>query len=277
MSTLHVTIGGSAAASLRVALAEAGRDESVIELLDDLAFGPLRGADETPEPRASFWERVIGDVVPDWTAELQRELATLEQLAAGEGQVVVWHAQSVADQLMLRRVAYHLRNTPQRLNEVRLSNADIDDPASWGRVRADEATAVGIFPPATLLAKLPEAAPISVLRISRLALEWQEAKQTNAELRYWVGNTFKSGHYADLDALVLEHTPGEWESAARTVGAVMGLADRGHLFVSDSVAFWRCRELAAAGRIELRGDDQRIDNLRALTLRAAPATAATHG
>ncbi|WDD96028.1 DUF1835 domain-containing protein [Burkholderia sp. FERM BP-3421] len=272
MSTLHVTLGGSAAASLRVALADAGRDERVIELRDDLAIGPLRGIDELPDTRAAFWERVMGDILPDWQTEVRDELATLEQLAAGDGQVVVWHAQSVADQLMLRRVAYHLRNVPQRLNEVRLSSADVDDPQSWVHLRTDTATATGIFPPATLRAKLPEAAPISVLRISRLALEWQEAKQANAELRYWIGNTFKSGHYADLDVLVLEHVPGEWAPAARTIGSVMGCADRGHLFVSDSIAFWRCRELAAAGRVELRGGEPSIDNLRALTLRAVPAS-----
>lgn len=210
MSTIHVTMGGSAAASLRIALAEAGRDESVVELFDDLSVGPLRGADDTPDVRAAFWERAIGDGPQDWTAGLGDDFATLEALAAGTGQVVVWHAHSVADQLMLRRVAYHLRNAPQRLNEVRLSSADIDDPQSWVRLRADQATATGIFSPAQLLAKLPEAAPISVLRISRLALEWQEAKQVNAELRYWICNTFKSGHYADIDALVLEHAPDEW-------------------------------------------------------------------
>ncbi|EGD02345.1 hypothetical protein B1M_22002, partial [Burkholderia sp. TJI49] len=31
-------------------------------------------------------------------------------------------------------------------------------------------------------------------------------------------------------------------------------ADRGGLFVSDSIAWWRCRELAAAGRLELQDD-----------------------
>ncbi|WP_063533683.1 DUF1835 domain-containing protein [Burkholderia sp. MSMB1589WGS] len=273
MSTIHVTMGGSAAASLRIALADAGRDESVVGLFDDLSVGPLRGADDTPDVRAAFWERAIGDVQQDWIAGLGDDFAKLETLAAGTGQVVVWHAHSVADQLMLRRVAYHLRNAPQRLNEVRLSSADIDDPQSWVRLRADQATATGIFSPARLLAKLPEAAPISVLRISRLALEWQEAKQTNAELRYWICNTFKSGHYADIDALVLEHAPDEWGPAARTVGAVMAFADHGHLFVGDVIAFWRCRELAAAGRIELQGDARSIDDLRTATLRTTPAIA----
>lgn len=70
MSTIHVTMGGSAAASLRIALADAGRDEGVVELFDDLSVGPLRGADDSPDVRAAFWERAIGDIQQDWTAGL---------------------------------------------------------------------------------------------------------------------------------------------------------------------------------------------------------------
>jgi hypothetical protein len=275
MSILHVIQGGTAAASLRTALVEAGRDEHVVGLLDDLAVGPLRGIDDTPGARATFWQRALGDIVPDWTAELAGERERLASLALGSGQIVIWHAPSVADQLLLRRVAYHLRNAPQRLNEVRLTTADLGAaPPAASPGRADDACATGMFPPERLRAKLPQAAPISVLRISRLALEWQEAKHVNAELRYWVCNTIKSGHYADVDARVLEHASADWTPAARTVGAVIALADRGHLFVSDAVAYWRCRELAAAGRLELRGDDRHTDALRSAALRTAAHAAA---
>lgn len=248
MSTIHVIQGGSAAASLSEALAQAGRDERVVGLRDDLAVGPLKGIDETPDTRAAFWQRVLGDQIPDWKAEVEHEFASLDLLAMDTGQVVVWHAPSVGDKLLLRRVAYHLRNVPQRLNEVRLSDADLDTPPS----RADRACATGMFSPAQLRAKLPEAAPISVLRIGRLALEWQEAKHLDAELRYWISNTIKSGHFANLDALILAHADGDWLPARRLAGSVMAGADRGGLFVSDSIALWRCRELAAAGRLELQ-------------------------
>ncbi|GAB7535678.1 DUF1835 domain-containing protein [Burkholderia sp. 3C] len=280
MSPLHVTIGGSAADSLRAALAAAGRDDTVVELLDDLAVGPLRGIDDAPETRAAFWEALLPGPAFDWPLLLAGELTKLSELAADAGQVVVWHAQSAADQLMLRRVAYHLRNAPQRLNEVRLSADDLPPPA---HPRGPEAAvSTGLFPAEALGARLPEAAPISVLRISRLALEWQEAKQANAELRYWIDNTFKSGLFSDIDALVFDHATEHWQPAARVVGAVIGHADRGHLAVSDSVAFWRCRELAAAGRIELGDlagdaatDAPQVDRLASFSLRAtAPAAPA---
>jgi len=254
MSTIHVIQGGTAAASLREALEQAGRDERVVGLLDDLAVGPLKGVDETPDTRAAFWQRVLGDRIPDWNAEIEGEFARLDQLAMETGQVVVWHAPSVGDKLLLRRVAYHLRNVPQRLNEVRLSAADLDAPERAARSRTDQACSTGMFRPAALARKRPVAAPISVLRIGRLALEWQEAKHLNAELRYWVSNTIKSGHYDDLDALIVAHAETGWLPAQRLVGAIMAGADRGGLFVSDSIAWWRCRELAAAGRLELEDD-----------------------
>ncbi|AIO33555.1 DUF1835 domain-containing protein [Burkholderia pseudomultivorans] len=254
MSTIHVIQGGTAAASLREALAQAGRDERVVGLLDDLGVGPLKGADEASDTRASFWQRVLGDQIPDWKAEVEQEFARLDQLAMDTGQVVVWHAPSVGDKLLLRRVAYHLRNVPQRLNEVRLSAADLDAPQRASLSRADQACSTGMFEPAQLARKRPAAAPISVLRIGRLALEWQEAKHLNAELRYWVSNTIKSGYYADLDALILARAEAGWRPARHLVGSIMADADRGGLFVSDSIAWWRCRELAAAGRLELQDD-----------------------
>ena len=174
-----------------------------------------------------------------------------------DAQIVIWHGQSASDQLALRRVAYHLRNAPQRLNEARLSERDLPliadaDGKQHRRGRKDGATAVGMFTAEELLAKLPSAAPISVLRIGRLALEWQEAKHMNAQTRRWHDNTFVSGSFADIDEAILDAVTADWQPARRIAGEVMG-ADFGFM-VSDSVAFWRCRELAAAGRLKLRGE-----------------------
>lgn len=268
MSTLHITPGGAAADSLREALARAGRTDQVVELRDDLAVGPLRGADELPTVRATFWQNVIGDSDLDFMRELEDEAARLEALVDSDAPVVIWHGQSAADQLMLRRVAYHLRNEPQRLNEVRLSS---DDMSREDRTlaRADSATAVGMFSPEVLLARLADAAPISVLRIGRLALEWQEVKQVNAETRVWRDNTFKRGNFAELDALVAEHASTEWRNAVRVAGELM-VADVGFL-VSDTIAFWRCRQAAAAGLVELSGEPDGYGSWRTLQIRATEA------
>jgi hypothetical protein len=169
--------------------------------------------------------------------------------------------------LTLRRICYHLRNTPQRLNEVRLSMRDLSDANAATHGRPDGTTAVGMFAPDALLARLPDAAPISVLRISRLALEWQEVKQANGETRRWRDNTFTSGTFADLDALILEHATDSWRPAGRIAAELM-VAELGFL-VGDSIVLWRFRELAASGRISLRGDG---DGWPALEMRAALST-----
>ncbi|ASL44273.1 hypothetical protein bAD24_I12330 [Burkholderia sp. AD24] len=252
MSTIHLTNGDVAAESLRTALQQAGRDDRVHALRDDLAVGPLRGVDDTPDVRADFWERVSADTKRDFLREFREQGSALDAIARGEANLVVWHGESAADQLMLRRVCYYLRNNPQRLNEVRLSIRDLTDPGAWAHSRKDHATSVGMFAPDVLQARLPDAAPISVLRISRLALEWQEAKHANGETRRWRDNTFTSGHFADLDALILEHIADGWQPAAHIAAELMA-AELGFL-VSDSIVLWRLRELSSTRRIRLRGD-----------------------
>ena len=252
MSTIHLTNGDVAAESLRTALRETGRNDRVHALRDDLAVGPLRGIDDGPEVRAAFWDRVSADTKRDFLREFREQGAALEAIARGDANLVVWHGESASDQLMLRRVCYYLRNNPQRLNEVRLSIRDLTDTGAWAHSRKDRATSVGMFAPTVLQTRLPDAAPISVLRISRLALEWQEAKHANGETRRWRDNTFTSGSFADLDTLILEHVSADWQPAARVAAEVM--TAELYFLVSDSIVLWRLRELAATRRIKLRGD-----------------------
>jgi hypothetical protein len=267
MSTIHITNGDVAADSLRTALGHAGRADAVLALRDDLAVGPLRDVDETSLTRADFWRRVTGDTTRDFVAGLDTQAADLGAVVRGTEHVVVWHGQSAADQLMLRRACFHLRGMPQRLNEVRLTIDDLTGEASAPLRRPDRATSVGMYAPEQLQQKLPCAAPISVLRIGRLALEWQELKSADSELRRWRDNTYTSGTFSELDALTLEHAVEGWQPAGRVAAHVMA-ADNG-LLISDSIVLWRLRELAAAGQLQLRGTP---DNWRSLEVKVERAT-----
>ncbi|WP_233803772.1 DUF1835 domain-containing protein [Paraburkholderia sp. HP33-1] len=267
MSTIHLTNGDVAAESLRIALAQAGRDDRVQPLRDDLAVGPLRGIDDSPHVRADFWERVTADTQRDFVREFREQAAVLDDLATSPANLVMWHGESASDQLMLRRVCYLLSHSPERLNEVRLSIAELTDRQAWAHTRKDRATSVGMFAPDVLQTHLQDAAPISVLRISRLALEWQEVRQANGETRRWRDNTFTSGSFAELDTLILERTTDDWQPANRVAAYVM-TAEVGFL-VSDRIVLWRMRELAAQQRIHLRGD---ANAWRSLELSAAPAS-----
>lgn len=254
MNTIHVANGDSAAQSLAEALRRAEREDRVVTLRDDLAVGPIRDIDESALARANFWRQVLNSAI-DFEDELEEQLALLGRLARGDAQIVVWHGQSSADQLTLRRVAYHLRNAPQRLNEAKLSHDDLtiatDEKQTGSIGRADHATAAGMFTPKQLLAKLPSAAPISVLRISRLALEWQEAKYASADTRRLRDNMLVTGTWLDVDEALLDLAGPEWKPAREIAGAAMG--QRFDFMLSDSIAFWRCRELVTAGRLKIRG------------------------
>ncbi|MBN3766821.1 DUF1835 domain-containing protein [Burkholderia sp. Ac-20365] len=267
MTIIHITNGDVAADSLRKALGLAGRNDAVLALRDDLAAGPLQGVDDTQDVRADFWQRVLGDTSRNFVAEFEAQAKALKAVIDGAEHVVVWHGQSAADQLTLRRVCFHLREMPQRLNEVRLSIDDLTGDASAPLRRSDGATSVGMFAPDLLQKHLPRAAPISVLRIGRLALEWQEVKLADAELRRWRDNTFTSGTFADLDALILESAVEGWQPAGCVAASVM-TADNG-LLVSDSLALWRLRELADAGHLQIRGD---LNNWPSLEMNVTRAT-----
>ena len=231
MTTIHITCGEGVAAALGAALREANRAGRVITLHDDLTVGPLRHADESANDRIAFWQRVGAAAEP----VLRGEAAMFDALAEGDDPVVVWHTHDAADQLALRRVCYRLRLAPQRLNEVRLS--------------ADDSAA------ARIAARVDDAAPISVLRITRLALEWQEARYANGETRRWRDNTFTSWTYAELDALILDIVDAacdEWLSPAR-IGAALPSMGAGFT-VCEPVVLWRLRELGANGGLRVRDD-----------------------
>ncbi len=79
-----------------------------------------------------------------------------------------------------------------------------------------------MFSPKQLLAKLPSAAPISVLRISRLALEWQEAKHASAETRRLRDNMLVPGNWLDVDEALLDIASfDEFRPTRRIVGEAM--------------------------------------------------------
>jgi len=267
MTTIHLTHGEATASALRLALQTASRADRVIALSDALPFGPLRDIDEPGTPgaalRSAFWLRLGG--VPE--ALTARDCVELEALEADDANVVVWHTDAAADQLTLRRICYRLRTAPQRLNEVRLAAGDIAG-AIAGEVAGDPAAA-------RLAERLPDAAPISVLRISRLALEWQEVKFANGEMRRWRDNTFTSTTWADLDLLILDvlnTEPTSW-LAPQAVMSALPCTGAGAP-VCEPVVLWRLRELATAGELRLRDDMYAMRTASEALSRLAAARAA---
>jgi len=250
MNTIHVVCGDIAAQQLRAAMAQAQRADPVLVLRDDLAIGPLREIDENERQRAAFWQRVIPSAGRDYAGELREELASLQRLVEGDNAVVCWHGDSASDQLTLRRVAFMLRGTPARLNEIVLRGSDLTGAVNGSD--ANRRTSVGMYTPEVLAERFVRIAPISLLRIGRLSLEWRALKQVNTQVRRWVHNTFEGATFAEIDDQILNRAPVAWTPMAAFLGEMMPRVEG--FFATDSFLLWRCRELGAAGRLALRGD-----------------------
>ena len=74
---LHVVFGPSAAATLRQALAKAGREDGVVCPYDNLSFGPINGAGAearirwvTEELGVAEWDEVVAYTEPFIAASL---------------------------------------------------------------------------------------------------------------------------------------------------------------------------------------------------------------
>ena len=257
MQYIHVVNGDVAGATLKQALAQAGRPDSVVVLRDDLAVGPLADVDSVAMARSGFWQRVAPNSNIDFAAEMRNGLASLADLRDATTEVAIWHGQSAADQLMLRRVAFHLHQSPQRINEVGMDARELEAPNGQGPL-----TAIGMYSGARLARRFSTIAPVSVLRIGRLAYEWQQTVRENADVRLWKGNTLVPVSYGTVDEVILEHVPTDWASARDVVGSIMGAIDG--LLASDWFVFWRCRELVGSGQLLLRGE---ADSLSTCELR----------
>ncbi|WP_342310538.1 DUF1835 domain-containing protein [Burkholderia pyrrocinia] len=269
MKTIHIVPNNSAAGGMICAFDKSRRESLVFTLWDDLTVGPLRDIDDTLGLRleAALDCEGLAHIysVARWDFEL------IQCIALTDVPIVIWHGPCADDQLKLRRLAYRLRDTPQRLFEVRLSSDDIgplerhhmgaDDP-----IRMRDALSVAYFSPETLRTKLASAAPISAPRINRLALEWQKIKEDDAPWRRWRSNVLENTDFEELDTRVVEFATAEWKLARFVVGELMGT-----FFVSEAIALWRVNEVGAAGRIELRGNNY---DFRSLELRAGRALSA---
>jgi hypothetical protein len=106
--------------------------------------------------------------------------------------------------------------------------------------------------PEALTERLHAIAPISLLRISRLALEWQELKQLDHELRRWKDNTFQSATFTDIDNAILELATSGWQPYLDLAKRIRE-QDPGSV-ATDALIAWRCVDLSQYGKIVLEGD-----------------------
>ena len=238
----HLTCGDLAADSVRQLLGE-DNGETVRVLRDDLAVGPLADIESPPcAERVAFWEGVWPAALasrPDFAAGLANDAEWLAGLASQPRPVTVWHGDSASEQLMLARVAAALEGSALSFREVRCGSGD---SCVGSRM------AVSMHAP-DALAALYRPRIVEPARLAELASQWRAVVQENAAIRRWANGRFAGERYEAIDRELATACHTDWMPLARAMAQVMGHCDG--FFPTDLFLYWRARELAERGAIEL--------------------------
>lgn len=263
MTDLHLTCGDLAGDSVRALLAERVPAAQVRVLRDDLAVGPLADIDTPPcAARVAFWEAVWPPQAPDrpnfsgalvadadWLAGLSAVPAPQEDgrgEEADEGgvptSITVWHGDSASEQLMLARMAAALEASGVPLLEIACGTGDS---------RVGTRMAVSMHSPEALAERF-RPLPMSAERQAGLAAAWREQRQAGYLIRRWRDGRFHGEDFASLDAALRAAAQPDFAPLARAMAEVMAHCDG--FFPTDFFLYWRTRELATAGALELQGE-----------------------
>lgn len=256
-STLHIVFDPSAAASLRDALRQAGRDERVVSLSDCLSYGPINPPDPglrtqwvKTELDYSGWEDVVNEATSFW-----REALSISE----------------------RRIAWLSRRSAQeysgflewlwRLDQDEIEIVDLTDVILEGNGTgpADRHFAIS-------LAMLPSHKIVESELLDRTEMLtatlraqyrelWRRLRSEDAPLRILSEGDLVSAPLSYFDSLLLSCATPEWQKTARIVGeALSDFLQTSVLQTGDLVLCARARALAGAGRLEFRGDLSDIHN-----------------
>ncbi len=240
----HLVCGDAAVEGVSRVIGEVAA-RGVHVLRDDLAVGPLLDIECPPcAARVGFWEGVWPAAVtprPGFSASLSADAEWLAGLPRQLRGVTVWHGDSCAEQLLLARVATALEGSALPFWEVACGTHD-------GRVA--HRRAVGMIRPEEFAA-FHRPRLVGVERRAKLAGQWRDAVAGSAPIRRWHGGAFTEAEYGLVDDIMLAACDVEWRPLARVMAEPMAQVDG--FFVTDFFAFWRARELAAQGLLELRG------------------------
>lgn len=228
---LHVTFNDSASGSLRLALAEAGRNDHVITCLDDFSFGPINPDD--PETRARWMET---------------ELSICGERFRGRSDEVVTLALSTADP----PIAWISRESAGTMAAFMwwLSHMESKE------VLLLQAPNFSTLMPASIREFFGREARLSDEDRSIYLARWTKLKSENSPFRV-LTNTFDlvSAPIDYFDGSLLKHVTSDWRKMAYIVASALAYQWETGLHQSgDIVLAARLRALAEMKVIEGRGE-----------------------
>jgi hypothetical protein len=258
LSALHVVFNTSDAPDLAEALALAGRDDRVVAFPDNLSFGPIdppdsaiRAAWDESELGYTGWDEITPGIQQFWAAALDVD-----------AHCVAWMSRrSAQDYAGFLEFVRRLGDRPcdvVDLTDIIVTGAEKDGQASPPHL----ALSLTLLPAYQIIdGKLLDLArPLTTQdRVTYHAM-WQKLRSENAALRIVSADlTLTSAPISYFDAELLSHVTERWQKVAMVVGmTMMKVWDDPVLNVCDYVLASRIRALAAAGRVEAKGDLTRI-------------------
>jgi hypothetical protein len=250
-STLHIVFNSSAAAGLREALRQTGRDERVVGSPDSLSFGPINPPD--PELRRMWVETELG--YTGWESVGDEMTSFWREALSVRGRRVAWLSRRSAQEYagFLERL--------WRLDEEPIEVIDLTDVVVTGNVngatKSHLAVSLAMLPPNKILESdlLDRAEALTPALCARYIELWGRLRTENAPLRVVSEGELVSAPLSFFDQLLMSCAQPEWQKAARVIGeALVESSAASVLQTGDVVLCARVRALSGTGLLEFRGD-----------------------
>ena len=253
-STLHIVFSLSAAHDLGKALAELGQPDEVLAFSDDLSFGPINPPDS--DLRAQWVESELGWT--GWEEVGEQDQAFWAGARSNQCRRIAW---------MSRRSTHEYANFLEfvwRLGDAPCDVVDLTDVLVTGREENGQGSAPRLAGALALLPAyqiveanlLERAQPLTKPLLERYRIAWRTLRAENAPLRVLRDDLeLVSAPISFFDEQLVSYVKQSWLKAARIVGETLAaFMNEARFQTGDLVLASRLRALAAAGRLEAKGD-----------------------
>jgi hypothetical protein len=246
-TVFHVVFTPLGAENLRDALRNAGRDERVIGLPDDLRFGPIDSDDLSL--RAKWIRNELG--LTGWDDIAAESEWFWQQALSPDHRTVAWLSRRSA-----REYAGFLEWLRRRGDEpceiVDLTDLQLPQFSERGSVTAPVASLAQIVFEDIYDDDLFEQIEVlpTTTRCKYQAL-WQQLRDENAALRILKTDALVSSPISFFDTVLMSQAIENWRKVARVVAMTLHLEAEGH--VSDLFLAARVNALVASGHLERQG------------------------
>lgn len=245
---IHVTFSSSAAGTLRQVLRSKGLRQRVVDLTDNLSWGPI--AIDGFENRQAWLDINAPFDLGPWGWIAESAVKFLESAAADTDRLIWIAPRSANEQAGFYWYLDHFdaHETQMVIADYPVCDAWRDEPPfSLGELNEDR------------MAGLFDESPRVAWDSSRFPRDrWQTLVADNALLRIVQNGKLQSAPEDFFDHFLLAQCSQEWTKPHRVVGHTMGsLWDAGHSPGSDFLS-WRLRELIQLGKVLCDGPPPKL-------------------